>query len=479
MKFNPNDGVDGQLVVCDTGNNRIVIIDYATGEEVRNIGLATNGLQGDNPSSISILKIVNSNDTETFLIVYFHDNDAKNPHGHIRVFNMLSGDYVCDLVNPETSTPLSLGKYSPDKFAGSIAVDSDNNLIIADPANNSIVTCAMTIKNKILTVVKINKLEIQTGDDKFNGVFISGSRIFMTMNNYLVPSKNALMAGSYTIENSNSDTKTITIDDAPEYGEECIVKTVPDKTITSVTAYTDGAIFVSDTTDKIIRVYTDKKAELAKSLEEPLLDRTADYSDAGIAAYDVKIAEAQEKLKKNDDAVLKAKAEDNQGKLATLTTEKVQLEKELKAAVSAKAFYESREKGLAAKNTASEAKTAADQAQRNVTWNWKWKIFLTHDGKESKKLAIANAETKKETAEQAKIDAKTALEDAGRAHTNARQDALNALNKSDSPKGLGLKKGLELANRNTHPLVDPQKAVPAPKDVSRWQGGGTGGDDSG
>jgi len=457
VKFNPNDGVDGQLVVCDTGNNRIVIIDYATGEEVRNIDLVTPaGLKSSNPSSISILKIVkNSNDIETVLIVYVNDVDAagKDNFGRIRFFNMLSGVYMGELNDPGIQDKLSLGIYSPDKFVGSIAIDSDNNLIIADPANNRIVTCAMIIKKEILTVVKLNKLRIQSGD-KFNGVFISGSRIFMTMNNDLAPSKNALIAGSYTIENSNSDTKTITIEDAPEYGKDGIVQKVPDKTITSVTAYTDGAIFVSDTTDNTIRVYTDKKAELAKSLKP--LDRTADYSDAGKAAYDVKIVEADEKLEKINKAMADEAAKDkNQVKLTALKAEKDQLEKELKAAKSGKAFHESREKGFAAKKRASDAKIDADEAQRNVTWNWKWKIFLTDIGKTNKAAAIATAEDRKEHAEQAKIDAKTAVDDAGRAHHNARQDAYDAEN-GESQKSLNLQNEL-ISGKHTDPALTPAK----------------------
>jgi len=460
VKFNPNDGVDGQLVVCDTGNNRIVIIDYATGEEVRNIDLVTSaGLKSSNPSSISILKIVkNSNDIETVLIVYVNDVDVhgKDNFGRIRFFNMLSGVYMDELYDPETRDKLSLGIYSPDKFVGSIAVDSDNNLIIADPANGRIITCAMIIKDKNLTVVKLNKIQIPSGD-KINGVFISGSRIFMTMNNDLTPSKSALMAGSYTIENSNSDTKTITIEKAPEYGKDGIVQNVPDRTITSVTAYTDGAIFVSDTTDNIIRVYTDKKAELAKSLKP--LDRTADYSDAGKAAYDVKIVEADEKLKKINKAMADEAAKTNdQVKIAALNTEKDQLEKELKAANSGRAFHESREKGFEAKKKASEAKTAADQAQRNVTWNWKWKLFLTDTGKTQKEAAIATAENTKKHEEQAKINANKAVDDAGLAHNKALKDAYYAAENDVSQKSVNLRNELS-SGKHTDPALTPSQLI--------------------
>jgi hypothetical protein len=448
VKFNPNDGVDGQLVVCDTRNNRIVIIDYATGEEVWQVTAAFLLT----PVSVSIIRYVITTGIETFLFIYCHDQHGAGLIKFIKIF----GTEFTDLKDDDGNL-ISLGKdkYNPDNFAGSIAVDSDNNLIIADPANNRIVTCAMIIKDKSLTVVKLNKLQLQSGV-KFNGVFISGSRIFVTMNNDLAPSKNALIAGSYTIENSNSDTKTITIGDAPEYGKECIVKTVPNKTITSVTAYTDGAIFVSDTTDNIIRVYTDKKAELAKSLKP--LDRTADYSDAGKAAYDVKIAEAQEKLKKNADAVVEAVKGKNQDKLAALNTEKDQLEKELKAAKSGRAFHESREKGFEAKKKASEAKTAADQAQRDVTWDWKWKFFLTDTGKKQKEAAIATAENTKEHEEQAKIDAKMAVDDAGSAHYKARQDAYDAENNGVSQKSLNLQKELD-SGKHTDPALTPPQII--------------------
>ena len=45
----------------------------------------------------------------------------------------------------------------------------------------------------------------------------------------------------------------------------------------------------------------------------------------------------------------------------------------------------------------------------------------------------------------------------------ARQHALDAVKETpDSPKGLGLKEGLKLPNRNTHALVKPENVIPHP-----------------
>ena len=274
------------------------------------------------------------------------------------------------------------------------------------------------------------------------------------------PADNALLAFEYIIENATEEEdtkKNITVRPAPEYPNGVIAK-LPDQIITDVTAYVDGAIFVSDTTDKCIKVYVDKKAKLAMSLD-PLV-RAADYSEAGKAAYDVKIADVTKKLE--------AAADDDPENVTDIS----KLEKELEAATSGKAFYESREHGLATAKAVKDANARVDDAKEKVTW--KLDMFMNEAGKQAKKAAIAEVENLAEIAEHAKVDASKANSVAENAHTNARQDAFAV---PDSPKGL--KEGLKLLNRNTHALVDPQKAVPAPKDVSRWQGGGTGGDDSG
>ena len=456
VKFNPNDGVDGQLVVCDTGNDRVVIMDYATGKTVQIIdgGAITNNPDAKftKPVSISIGRF----NTGPIIAIYCYDTTTNA--GCIKLFNF-NDKYSYNTTIPEAPTQSSknllLGRYTDAVFTGTVAFDVDNNLIITDPTNQRIIFLP------IINVGENNRFGSSvvryTG---LNGVFILGSRMIASSVKS-THAENALLAFEYIIENATEEEdtkKNITVRPAPEYPNGVIAK-LPDQIITDVTAYVDGAIFVSETTDNCIKVYVDKKAKLAMSLK-PLV-RTADYSEAGKAAYDAKIAEVTKKLA-----------------AAAADEDTTKLKKELEAATSGKAFYESREHGLATAKAVKDANAQVDDAKTKVTW--KLDMFMNDTGKQAKKAAIAHVEDLAEIAKHAKDIASDANLVAENAHTNARQDALNALNEvPDSPKGLGLKKGLELRNRNTHALVDPQKAVPAPKDVSRWQGGGTGGDDSG
>ena len=455
VKFNPNDGVDGQLVVCDTGNDRVVIMDYATGETVQIIDggdIATSpAAKFTKPVSISIGRF----NTGPIIAIYCYDTTTNVNAGCIKLFKFNDKySYISTIPEAPSSNDLLLGKYTDDVFTGTVAFDVDNNLIITDPTNQRII---------FLPIINVgdnnrfgNSVVKSTG---LNGVFILGSRMIASSVKS-TPAENALLlAFEYIIENATDTKKNITVRPAPEYPGG-VIKKLP-QIITDVTAYVDGAIFVSDTTDNCIKVYVDKKAELAMSLK-PLV-RTADYSEAGKVAYDAKIAEVTKKLEAAAD-------EDPEN-----TTK---LEKELAAATSGKAFYESREHGLATAKAVKDANAQVDDAKKKVTW--KLDMFMNEAGKQAKKTAIADVEDLAKIAKHAKDVASKANSVAEEAHTTARQDALDAVKETpDSPKGLGLKEGLESRNRNTHALVDPQKAVPAPKDVSRWQGGGTGGDDSG
>ena len=457
VKFNPNDGVNGQLVVCDTGNDRVVIMDYATGDTVLIINGANPpdsdpGAKFTKPVSISISRMFDTNtnlkvNPKPVLAIYCNtDQQQQQTTGCIKLFNFETGHYagtVPDTTQNPTNPLLLLGNYTTDDvFTGTVAFDVDNNLIITDPTNERII---------FLPIINVSDDDFNFGhsitqDTPLNGLFILGSRMIASIVNS-TPADNALLAFEYIIENATQEegtkTKTITVRPAPEYPDHGVIAKLPDKNITDVTAYVDGAIFVSNTTDNCIKVYVDKKAELAMSLK-PLV-RTADYSEAGKAAYDVKIADVTKKL----DAV------DDPGNNTDRTN---QLKKELEAATSGKAFYESREHGLATANAVKDANARVDDAKKKVTW--KLDMFMNEAGKQAKKAAIAEVEDLAEIAKHDKDVASQANSVAEHADTNARQNALNALNEvPDSPKGLGLKKGLELANRNTHALVDPQKAI--------------------
>jgi hypothetical protein len=204
-------------------------------------------------------------------------------------------------------------------------------------------------------------------------------------------------------------------------------------------------------------VYADKKAEIAKSLRP--LDKTADYSDAGKAAYDMKIVDATKKLKDNTDATVDATAlpegEDKTKKLAALTTEKGQLDKELAAATSGKTFYASREQGLAAADAVKNANASVDKAKKNVTW--KWDMFMDDAGKQDKKQAIAQVENREEIAKHAKGVAKVAKDDADNLKNEAFKTAIDA----------GLK--VTTATKDNPALTKPEDTVPKLKDIRKWQ----------
>ena len=476
VKFNPNDGAAGQLVVCDTGNNRVVIMDYATGETVRIIDGANPTVPAPpaaapvapapapapaspdahftTPVSISIGRF--TTDNKTTIAIYCYNDAADNKC--IKLFDFVTGIY-------QDTYPVGDIVYNAALFDGVVAFDVDNNLIITDPIHDNITL--MPIRNIAGKKPKAsdNNISILTTDkqnQKVNGIFILGSRMIISSVKTVSAAANALFAFEYIITNATDKKgKKITVSQAPEYTDG-IVKTIPDKDITDVAAYSDGAIFVSNTTatDKCIMVYADKKAEIAKSLRP--LDRTVDYSDAGKAAYDMKIADANKKLKDNEDATVNANAlsdgEEKTKKLAALTTEKGQLDKELAAATSGKTFYESREQGLAAANAVKNANASVDEAKKNVTW--KWDMFMDDAGKQDKKQAIAQVENREEIAKHAKGVAKVVESDADKAKDTA-NDAATAAAATKS----GVNANMDMDNSA---LTKPESTVPEPKDISKW-----------
>jgi hypothetical protein len=255
-----------------------------------------------------------------------------------------------------------------------------------------------------------------------------------------------LLAFEYIIPNANDKSiKEITISKAPEYTDG-IVKTIPDKDITDVAAYSDGAIFVSNATDEYIMVYADKKAEIAKSLKP--LDITADYSDAGKAAYEVKIADATKKLES----------------AGVNSIEKGQLEKELAAASSGKAFYESREQGLTAADAVKNANAQVDEAKKNVTR--KLEMFMGDAEKKAKKQANAKLEALEEVAKHAKGAASSASTAANNAQVEARKTALSAeqgaaakTGEPVSPKSSNLQSELQSGKHIDAAMTQPQHTV--------------------
>jgi len=443
-------------------------MDYATGETVRIIDganptvppapAAAPGAPAPAPDpashftrpvSISIGRF--TADKTIYIAIYCY-NDAGNKKC-IKLFDFVTGIYN------DTST-VGDTLYNAARFDGVVAFDVDNNLIITDPIHDKVTLMPIiNIAGKPPALVKDNVVTMKTikRQKKINGIFILGSRIIISQVKPKVSAENALVAFEYIITNATDDEgKKITVNEAPEYTDG-IVKTIPDKDITDVAAYSDGAIFVSNTTDKCIMVYADKKAEIAKSLRP--LDKTADYSDAGKAAYEMKIVDATKKLKDNENAIAYATAlpngKEKTDKLAALNTEKDQLEKELKAATSGKAFYESRKQGLAAADAVKNANASVDEAKKNVTW--KWDMFMDDAGKHDKKQAIAQVENREEIAKHAEGVAKVAKDDADNLKNEAFNTAIAA----------GLK--VTTATKDNPALTKPEDTVPKPKDVSRWQ----------
>ncbi len=463
VKFNPNDGAAGQLVVCDTGNNRVVIMDYATGETVRIIDgvnpTAAPGVPGvpgapapspddaqfTTPVSISIGRFTTSNTTNTTLIAIYccYAEGLKC----IKLFDFVTGIY-------SDTYKLESGDYKAGVFNGVVAFDVDNNLIITDPTDpnhrNKIILVPIKIIDSKITIKPISIITEPTiENNNINGICIIGSRLIVSsVSSVTTPptakTETKLLAFEYIIPNTIDDITEITVSKAPEY-ENGIVKTIPDKAITDVAAYSDGAIFVSNATDEYIMVYADKKAEIAKSLKP--LDRTADYSDAGKAAYEVKIADATKKLGS-----------------AVVDVDIGQFEKELAAANSGKAFYESRERGLAAANAVKDANAQVDEAKKNVTR--KLEMFMGDAEKNVKKQAIAKLEALEETAKHAKGFASSASADANKAQVDARKTALSAeqgaaakTGELVSPKSSNLQSELQSGKHIDAAMTQPQHTV--------------------
>jgi len=132
VAFNP---AGDNIIVADTGNNRVQVLKYPSGSHVRTIGSQGSGnAQFDGPCSVA----VDSNDN-----IYVYDANNKR----IQVFDV-NGAYTRTI---KGKSLLSMG--ADFSGNGSITIDSNNNLIVVADGDNNRVLVMNSTDGKILHII--------------------------------------------------------------------------------------------------------------------------------------------------------------------------------------------------------------------------------------------------------------------------------------------------------------------------------------